>query len=87
MPTTRERASPASLNLPFAPLPSPSLSYAIVGIKDPVRKEVPEAVRICQRAGITVRMVTGEFAASTHRLRNRVMLLCLLWVPNVWAHV
>lgn len=33
---------------------------AIVGIKDPVRKEVPEAVAICQRAGITVRMVTGD---------------------------
>lgn len=33
---------------------------AIVGIKDPVRKEVPEAVRICKGAGITVRMVTGD---------------------------
>jgi P-type Ca2+ transporter type 2C len=33
---------------------------AIVGIKDPVRKEVPDAVRTCQRAGITVRMVTGD---------------------------
>ncbi len=31
-----------------------------MGIKDPVRKEVPEAVRVCQRAGITVRMVTGD---------------------------
>ena len=25
-----------------------------------MRKEVPEAVRVCQRAGITVRMVTGD---------------------------
>ncbi|PNW87451.1 hypothetical protein CHLRE_02g145100v5 [Chlamydomonas reinhardtii] len=33
---------------------------AIVGIKDPVRKEVPDAVRTCQKAGITVRMVTGD---------------------------
>jgi haloacid dehalogenase-like hydrolase len=33
---------------------------AIVGIKDPVRKEVPEAVATCQRAGIVVRMVTGD---------------------------
>ena len=33
---------------------------AIAGIKDPVRPEVPEAVLICQRAGITVRMVTGD---------------------------
>lgn len=33
---------------------------AIVGIKDPVRKEVPHAVATCQGAGITVRMVTGD---------------------------
>ncbi|XP_064331518.1 plasma membrane calcium-transporting ATPase 3 isoform X3 [Phalacrocorax carbo] len=33
---------------------------AIVGIEDPVRPEVPEAIRKCQRAGITVRMVTGD---------------------------
>ncbi|KAK9865493.1 hypothetical protein WJX84_011923 [Apatococcus fuscideae] len=32
----------------------------IVGIKDPVRKEVPDAVAVCKRAGITVRMVTGD---------------------------
>ena len=28
--------------------------------QDPVRKEVPDAVATCQRAGITVRMVTGD---------------------------
>jgi len=33
---------------------------AIVGIEDPVRVEVPHAVRVCQGAGITVRMVTGD---------------------------
>jgi magnesium-transporting ATPase (P-type) len=32
----------------------------IVGIEDPVRPEVPPAIRQCQRAGITVRMVTGD---------------------------
>ncbi|KAL0043569.1 hypothetical protein WJX79_008696 [Trebouxia sp. C0005] len=32
----------------------------VVGIKDPVRKEVPEAVATCHRAGILVRMVTGD---------------------------
>jgi P-type Ca2+ transporter type 2B len=32
----------------------------IVGIEDPVRPEVPDAIRKCQRAGITVRMVTGD---------------------------
>ncbi|XP_051516088.1 plasma membrane calcium-transporting ATPase 3 isoform X5 [Myxocyprinus asiaticus] len=33
---------------------------AVVGIEDPVRPEVPDAIRKCQRAGITVRMVTGD---------------------------
>eukprot|EP00891_Asterochloris_glomerata_P007553 jgi/Astpho2/7553/e_gw1.00115.5.1_t len=33
---------------------------AIAGIKDPVRPEVPEAVATCKRAGIVVRMVTGD---------------------------
>uniref|UniRef100_A0A183SN55 Calcium-transporting ATPase n=1 Tax=Schistocephalus solidus TaxID=70667 RepID=A0A183SN55_SCHSO len=32
----------------------------VVGIEDPVRSEVPLAIRNCQRAGITVRMVTGD---------------------------
>ena len=32
----------------------------IVGIEDPVRDEVPLAIKQCQRAGITVRMVTGD---------------------------
>ena len=29
-------------------------------LQDPVRKEVPDAVRTCHRAGILVRMVTGD---------------------------
>ncbi|CAL8114339.1 unnamed protein product [Prunus armeniaca] len=33
---------------------------AVVGIKDPVRPGVREAVKICLNAGITVRMVTGD---------------------------
>ncbi|KAL7670422.1 hypothetical protein ACOME3_005358 [Neoechinorhynchus agilis] len=32
----------------------------IAGIQDPVRPEVPPAIRQCQRAGVTVRMVTGD---------------------------
>lgn len=42
------------------------VAYAIVGIKDPVRKEVPDAVATCQKAGIVVRMVTGE--SSCHAM-------------------
>ncbi|ULT98020.1 hypothetical protein L3Y34_005685 [Caenorhabditis briggsae] len=33
---------------------------AVMGIQDPVRPEVPAAIAKCQKAGITVRMVTGD---------------------------
>jgi len=33
---------------------------AVVGIQDPLRDDVIEAVQACRRAGITVRMVTGD---------------------------
>lgn len=33
---------------------------ALLGIQDPVRPEVPASIRKCQKAGITVRMVTGD---------------------------
>jgi len=33
---------------------------AIVGIQDPLREGVKDAVETCQRAGVTVRMVTGD---------------------------
>ena len=33
---------------------------AICGIEDPLREEVPAAVAACRKAGITVRMLTGD---------------------------
>lgn len=36
------------------------IAVGIVGIQDPVRSEVPDAIKKCQRAGITVRMITGD---------------------------
>ena len=44
---------------------------AILSIEDPIREEVPEAVKSCQRAGITVRMVTGLSAITPY-----LILLC-----------
>jgi hypothetical protein len=32
---------------------------AMVGLSDPLREEVRDAIAQCQRAGITVRMLTG----------------------------
>lgn len=33
---------------------------SILGIEDPVRAEVPDAIQKCNVAGITVRMITGD---------------------------
>ena len=33
---------------------------AVAGIKDPLKDHIPEAVLNCKKAGITVRMVTGD---------------------------
>lgn len=35
--------------------------YAILGIKDILRQEVPGAVQDCFKAGISIKMVTGDF--------------------------
>lgn len=32
----------------------------MVGIKDPLRDEIPNAVELCHKAGVIVRMVTGD---------------------------
>lgn len=32
----------------------------MVGIKDPLRDEIPHAVELCHRAGVRVRMITGD---------------------------
>ena len=39
------------------------LQLALVGIEDPLRPEVPAAIRQCQASGITVKMLTGGWVA------------------------
>ncbi|KAK5867187.1 hypothetical protein PBY51_011701 [Eleginops maclovinus] len=48
---------------------------AVVGIEDPVRPEVPEAIRKCQRAGITVRMVTGDNISTARAIASKCGIL------------
>nr|BCY27130.1 plasma membrane Ca++ ATPase isoform a [Phallusia philippinensis] len=50
----------------------------IAGIEDPVRPEVPEAIRKCQRAGITVRMVTGDNVNTARSIATK----CGIINPN-----
>ncbi|XP_043932862.1 plasma membrane calcium-transporting ATPase 4-like isoform X3 [Protopterus annectens] len=48
---------------------------AVVGIEDPVRPEVPEAITKCQRAGITVRMVTGDNINTARAIATKCGIL------------
>ena len=50
----------------------------IVGIEDPVRPEVPPAIEKCKKAGICVRMVTGDNVKTATSIATK----CGIYDPN-----
>ena len=46
----------------------------LVGLEDPARQDVPDAIAACHRAGIRVVMVTGDHAATAHSIGRAVGL-------------
>lgn len=50
----------------------------LVGIEDPVRPEVPEAIRKCQKSGVVVRMVTGDNLGTA----RSIAMKCGIIKPN-----
>ena len=48
---------------------------AIVAISDPLRKEVPAAIRQCERAGIDVKIVTGDTAQTAMEIARQTGVL------------
>ncbi|KIO43695.1 MULTISPECIES: calcium-translocating P-type ATPase, PMCA-type [Sanguibacteroides] len=46
----------------------------IVAISDPIRKEVPEAVKRCSEAGIKVKMVTGDTPGTAKEIGSQIGL-------------
>uniref|UniRef100_A0A8C6MY92 Calcium-transporting ATPase n=1 Tax=Mus spicilegus TaxID=10103 RepID=A0A8C6MY92_MUSSI len=51
------------------------ICIAVVGIEDPVRPEVPNAIAKCKRAGITVRMVTGDNVNTARAIATKCGIL------------
>ena len=65
------------VNQPMTSLEHEDVSYGltllgIVGISDPPREEAAEAVKLCQQAGIRVKMITGDHAQTACALAKRV---------------
>lgn len=48
---------------------------AIVGMSDPVREDVPAALHTCRRAGIEVKMITGDHAATAEAIAREIELV------------
>ena len=60
----------------------PSLNWdGYVGIRDEVRPDVPDAVRTCQEAGITVKMVTGDSLETATAIARETGILSSGTVP------
>ena len=50
-------------------------AICIVGIQDPLRDEVPAAIKACHEAGVVVRMVTGDFIATARAISAQCGIL------------
>ncbi|EEY22033.1 plasma membrane calcium-transporting ATPase [Verticillium alfalfae VaMs.102] len=59
-PRTAHRGDADKNEIHFEDLFRNMVFVGMVGIQDPLREGVPEAVRTCQGAGVCVRMVTGD---------------------------
>ncbi|KAI2478857.1 Calcium-transporting ATPase [Pyrenophora tritici-repentis] len=58
----------------FASLLKDLTFFGVVGIQDPVRPGVPEAVRKAQKAGVTVRMVTGDNVQTARAIATECLI-------------
>jgi len=47
----------------------------LVGMEDPIREGVHEAVQVAQRAGIKVKMITGDYRRTAERIARNIDLM------------
>lgn len=53
----------------------------MVGIKDPLRDGIAEAVHMCHEGGVTVRMVTGDNKQTAIAIAKEAGILASDWEP------
>ena len=51
-----------------------TINVAALGIADPIRPEVPEAIAACRRAGVAVKIVTGDNPETAQEIARQIGL-------------
>eukprot|EP01091_Cochliopodium_minus_P021301 TRINITY_DN967_c0_g1_i3.p1 TRINITY_DN967_c0_g1~~TRINITY_DN967_c0_g1_i3.p1 ORF type:complete len:1042 (-),score=346.69 TRINITY_DN967_c0_g1_i3:10-3135(-) len=75
--------------IPDIPTLPTELTYVgLFGIEDPVRPEVPGAVEKCMKAGIVVRMVTGDYEVTAKKIAQKCSIVTsendIVWSGEVF---
>ncbi len=70
----------AKAHFNYAPLPDKQHDFTfefigLVGLEDPVRPSVPQAVKECYQAGIRIAMITGDYPATAQAIARQVGLI------------
>lgn len=68
------RADVSEATLPASQNDLQFFFLGLVGLEDPIRPEVPDAIRLCKKAGIRVVMITGDHALTAHAIGKKIGL-------------
>jgi potassium/sodium efflux P-type ATPase len=68
-------ANPKQMELEFSDLENGLIILGMIGLIDPPREEAIEAVHICDRAGIRVKMITGDHGATARAIAQQLKLV------------
>ena len=69
------RGDAGSTTVPGDALESGQMFLGLMGLYDPPRPEVPDAIRQCREAGIKVTMVTGDYGLTAQAIAQQIGLL------------
>lgn len=68
-------ANHKQMELEFGDLENDLIILGMLGLIDPPREEAVEAVHICDRAGIRVKMITGDHGATARAIAQQLKLV------------